>query len=292
MKINSLIATLRPSHYVKNLFIFLPAFFGGAIVETLAAKEIWLTFISFCALSSVVYIINDLSDIPSDRIHPTKKYRPIASGQISLNAALGLILFLVLVVFACTFYMPPSETWILTLYLFLNLAYSFGLKKIAIVDVLIVAFGFVLRIAAGGEASAIVTSKWLFIMSFLLALGLVLGKRYDDLVLLEKKSAGADQLRGSKYNMEFVRNAIVFVMTLSTVCYIQYAVDVEVAKQFKTPYFFVSILPVILGVLRYFALVFIEKKSASPVKIATKDPVMISALLLWGACFVYFLYLN
>ncbi|MFM7721590.1 MAG: hypothetical protein ACKO7C_01155, partial [Bacteroidota bacterium] len=153
-------------------------------------------------------------------------------------------------------------------------------------------FGFVLRIAAGGEAANIATSKWLFIMTFLLALGLVLGKRYDDLVILEGKSGKAEELGGSKYNMEFVRNAIVFVLTLSTVCYIQYAVDENIAKQFRTPYFYISIAPVILGVLRYFALVFIEKKSASPVKIATKDPVMITALMLWISCFVYFLYLN
>ncbi len=292
MTIVPILGALRVSHYVKNLFVFLPAFFGGAFLTALNGVEIWMTLVSFCALSSIVYIINDLSDIESDKVHPTKKFRPIASGALSKNAAIGLAVVLAgLVLFFGYFLINPVRV-VLIIYFIMNLLYSFGLKKIAILDIFIVATGFVLRVVAGGLASDIVTSKWLFIMTFLLSLGLVLGKRYDDLKILETKSQGSEKLTGSKYNMEFVRNAIVFVMTISTVCYIQYSVDEEIAIQFNTHYFYVTVLPVLIGVLRYFAIVFIEGKSASPVKIATKDPVMLTALGLWVGCFIFFLYLR
>jgi decaprenyl-phosphate phosphoribosyltransferase len=177
-------------------------------------------------------------------------------------------------------------------YFILNILYSFWLKRIAIFDVFCVSLGFVIRVLVGGFAGDMQISKWLVMMVFLLSLGLVLGKRYDDLLLLDKQYSEGIRKVIKKYNLEFIRNALVFVFSVSTMCYILYSMDPANEMKFHSHYFYLTSFPVILGVLRYFAIVFIDNKSASPVKIAMKDGLIIFSLFIWLLMFLFFIYVK
>ncbi len=282
---------IRAHHYVKNIMIFLPYFFAGSINDLFTTFSAFKAFFSFCFTASFIYIINDLKDIESDKHHPTKSKRPLASGAIKPMHAIVIGLALLTAGLLMASRVNNEVLLLITIYLLMNIAYSFGLKNIAILDVFIVAFGFVLRILVGGASTNLVISKWLIITTFLLSLGLVLGKRYDDIVLTNKDVSGNIRRVTKKYNLEFIRNALVMVFTLATMCYIIYSIDPLIETKFKSHYFYTTSLPVVLGVFRYFAIVFIENKSASPVKIALRDTFILACILIWVSMFLYFIYI-
>lgn len=285
------IKLIRAHHYVKNLMIFFPCFFAGSIYQIVETTGVFEAFLSFCLVASFIYILNDLRDMEADKLHPTKSKRPLASGKIKPVNAILIGLVLLSLGLSLAFHVNSQVLTLICIYLIMNIAYSLGLKNIAILDVFIVALGFVLRILVGGAASRLPISKWLIITTFLLSLGLVLGKRYDDIVLTNKNISSDIRSVSKKYNLEFIRNALVMVFTLATMCYIIYSIDPLIEQKFNNHYFYSTSLPVVLGVFRYFAIVFIENKSASPVKIALRDKFILACLFIWVSMFLYFIYL-
>lgn len=285
------IKLLRPHHWIKNIFMFVPLFFAGEFFNVYKLLDIASGFIAFCLVASSIYVINDYKDIDADRLHPTKKMRPLASGDISRSS--GLVLFFLLTVsgFALALILHPKFLFILGIYYVLNLAYTFGLKNISILDVFIVALGFLLRVRAGGVMGDIHVSTWLTIMVFLLALFMAFAKRRDDIVLQNTKNVQKG-LRKSidGYNLEFLTSAMTLIVSISLVSYLMYSVSPLVEAQFSTHRIYHTFWFVLAGVLRYFQIIYVKNDSGSPTKILYKDYFIHACIFLWMISFLFIIY--
>jgi decaprenyl-phosphate phosphoribosyltransferase len=281
---------LRPKHWAKNLFLFIPLFFVGDIFNTQKLLVVFGGFICFSLLASSIYIINDYRDIEADRAHPTKSKRPLASGKVSKNAALVIFALLVTGGFGFAYFIDQKFTFVLSLYFFLNLAYSFGLKNISILDIFIVSVGFVLRVKAGGVLSKVAVSEWLMLMVFLLALFMAIAKRRDDIVL--KMASGKDMRVASKgYNMDFLNTSLALVSAVIIVTYLMYTMDQHTMARFKTYRLYYTSIFVIAGLMRYLQIAYVENNTGSPTSILYKDRFIQLNILLWVLSFYVIIYL-
>jgi len=279
----------RPHQYIKNGFIWIPIFFGYRLHDAQAVAKTFLTFVAFCLTASAMYVFNDLRDVNEDREHPVKKFRPLASGRISsFEAILFLFVLLALSVCFCVFFIRTDVIIILAGYILLNFAYSYKLKHFAVIDLICISFGFVLRVFAGGLAAEVWVSHWLVLMIFLLAVFLVLTKRRDDLLLNASGRNCRKSLSG--YNMEFVNFAMVSMSSVIIVCYILYTVSPEVIDKHGTDKLFLTTFWVIVGLLRYMQITFVEQKSGSPTLVVFKDCFMQAVIFLWVLHFYLILY--
>lgn len=270
----------RPHQYLKNGFIWLPIFFGKALTDYHSVLLTFFAFISFCFISSTTYVINDVKDIRNDRLHPVKRHRPLASGAVEIREAFWIALILFTGAMAIAIAKLPSPcTYILIGYLLLNIAYSQGLKHIAILDIVCIAIGFVLRILIGGMAAQIYISPWIVITSFLLALFLALAKRRDDLLLASKGAQVHKAIGG--YSLEYVSMTMGIMASVIIVVYILYTVSPEVITKHGTDKLFISGAWVILGLLRYLQITFVKKKRGSPTWVLIKDVVLQLVIALW-----------
>ena len=270
-KLKNYFRLIRTPQWIKNFFIFLPLFFSFRIDEpNLWIADIW-AFIGFCFVASAVYIINDWNDIKSDSLHPEKKNRPLASGAVNKKEALILILGLFTIgeLIYILVLKNYTATYLISAYFILNIFYSIKLKHIPIVDISIVAIGFVIRVFIGGIVTGIPLTKWLVIMTFLMAIFFVLGKRRDDMVIFEKTGKKARKnLDG--YNLEFLNATIIIVSTIMMVSYIMYTLSADVAVRNGENLYLTSLF-VFMGLFRYLQIIFIEEKSGSPTKVFLKD---------------------
>ena len=232
--IKTYLSLLRVHQYLKNLLIAAPLFFGGRLLDRAPLAATLGAFVCFSLIASVVYIINDLKDLEYDRAHPEKRKRPLAAGLISPSRALAVAALLFLLALALgLIFLNPSALGLIGLYLLLNLAYSLKLKHYAVVDVLLIAFFFVLRVFTGGLAAGIPVSHWLVLMAFLLALFLALAKRRDDLVLASDNSGHRPSMDG--YNLEFVSAGLIIMAAVTVVCYILYTLSPRGHGQTRDP---------------------------------------------------------
>ena len=281
---------LRVKQWVKNTFLFIPIFFAGEFFITGKLVDLLFGFIAFSFVSSSVYVLNDLRDKEFDRIHPEKSSRPIASGEVSELKAIIALALLLLTGLAIAYTVHLVFLGILGMYLGLNVAYSMGLKRISIVDIIIVAVGFVLRTISGGIIADVFISQWLIIMIFLLSLFIVLAKRRDDIV--EFNTSGK-MLRHavSKYNLEFINTILATLSSVTIVSYIMYTISPEVTEKFDNPYLYFTALFVMAGVMRYLQITLVESKSGSPTKILYNDRFLHLVLLGWLISFFAIIYL-
>jgi len=271
---------VRPKEYVKNLFVFLPLFFGGGMVHPELLLAGGQAFLAFCMAASAIYILNDYRDREVDRNHPVKCFRPIASSQVSLAVAvfMGLLLAAGAIVLSWWggFILP------VLLYLALNVFYSLFAKHISILDVSCVAAGFVLRVLAGTQATHYATSSWLVLMVFLLTLFLALSKRWDDLSLRDKEPGrGVVRFCSAQYSKQFILSAITLLSTTDTVCYIMYTLSPEVRLHLGSELVYLSAFWVIIGNLRYLQIVLVQDDSGSPTKVMLHDTFIQCALCCW-----------
>jgi len=281
---------IRFRQHVKNLFIFMPLFFSGELGNVELLLNASIAFFSFSLLASAVYILNDYKDVDEDREHPRKKNRPIASGRIEKNSAILLMIVLFLSGVALSFLLTLQSLGLLFAYAALNLAYSFYLKHIAILDITSIAIGFVLRVFLGGISTGIQLSIWMVIMTFLIAFFVALAKRRDDVLLyLDTGKKMRKVIDG--YNINFIDGAMITTSSVVIVTYILYTVSAEVMQRFHSEYVYFTALFVILGIIRYLQITFVETDSGSPTDIVTKDPFLRSVILLWLLSFVFIIYL-
>jgi decaprenyl-phosphate phosphoribosyltransferase len=286
------IKLLRPKDWAKNLFLFVPSFFGGHIFVASKIELLLAGFIAFCCFASSIYIINDYRDIENDRKHPVKSKRPLASGKVKPSHA--IIICIVLLIIGTGFaYIANPKCWfllILGVYFLMNLAYSFGLKNIAILDLLIVAAGFVLRVKGGAIIANVETTTWLIIMTFLIALFMAIGKRRDD-ILLQESSGNEMRKSLSGYNLNFLDTMLGLFSAIIIVAYINYTVAPDTIIRLGTYRLYYSSLFVIAGIMRYLQVVFVKKQSGSPTDILYKDRFIQVTIVLWIACIYVLLYL-
>ena len=278
----NIIKLLRPHQYIKNLFVFAPLFFSFSFIE----KDIintTIVFVLFSLIASSIYVLNDYMDIEEDKQHPKKKYRPLASGRVGKNTAKILIVLLSSASLISAYLINVNLFVVLVVYFILNIAYSLKLKHITIVDIFIIATGFVLRFFAGASVIENQLSMWIIILTFLLALFLAVAKRRDDVLLAFEGKETRKNIDG--YNLEFVNATMVFMSGVIVVSYILYTVSGEVLTRLHTQHLYLTAFFVILGIMRYMQITFVEGNSGSPTKLVLKDRFLQITIVLWLVSF-------
>jgi 4-hydroxybenzoate polyprenyltransferase len=288
--LNTLAGLLRIEHWVKNLFLFIPAFFAARLHEPAVFFRVSLGFLAFSLVASGVYILNDLVDAPQDRLHPDKKNRPIASGAVTPRQAIVVLVLVLGGGVALASYLGLNVLALCLLYFTVNLFYSFSLKQIAIVDITTIAVGFLLRVFAGGAAAGVEVSQWLLVMTFLLALILGLAKRRGEFLVAQDSAVFRKALEG--YNLPFLDMSMVVCSTVSIVAYLMYCFSPEVEVRIGSDKIYYTAVFVVIGVLRYLQLTLVYNKTESPTRALLRDGFLQLVLLGWVGAFVWLLYLK
>lgn len=286
--IKSWFSLLRVSQWVKNLFVFIPVFFAGAFLHVDAVTHVAIAFVAFSLMASAVYILNDYFDIEKDRLHPEKKERPLASGLIKPSAALGVAIVLMVVSSVIAFQQNINLLYILATYLVMNVLYTVRLKHIALVDIAIIALGFLLRIFAGGVAADVPISKWLVIITFLVALFLGLAKRRDEYLIFLAGTNTRKAIEG--YNLQFIDVSMVIMAGVTIVSYIMYTLSAGIKNTMDSEYTYLTTFWVVLGILRYLQITIVFEKSGSPTKVIWTDRFLQAVILGWIVSFVVLIY--
>jgi len=290
----SLLLSLRPSQWTKNLIVFAALLFGErgaapAFLDPQAIGRAVAAFGIFCALSGVVYLINDIADREKDRLHPLKRHRPIASGAVSPSLAMGTAAVLTVLALAGSFVLRPQFALVGLVYVALQSAYSGPLKHVVIIDVLTIAIGFVLRAAAGAVAIDVPISHWLLILTILLALFLALSKRRHELVLL---ADGATSHRPilEEYSPYLLDQMIAVVTASTLISYVIYTVSPETVQKFHTDYLGLTLLFPLYGIFRYLYLVHQKEGGGSPSDMLLNDRPLLACVALWAIAVAAIIY--
>lgn len=283
---------LRPQQWIKNGFVVLPVVFGGRLTDGGCVGAAVVTFVIYSLTASSVYCFNDIVDCPSDRRHPVKCRRPIASGRVTLVTAYALMALLLVAAAALLPLLGEHMAGVAVVigtYYVMNLCYCAVLKRYAIVDVTVVAVGFVLRLLAGGIATATPLSRWIVLMTFLLALFLSLAKRRDDVLRMER-TGEAPRRSVMRYNLSFVNEAMTVTGSVMIVCYIMYCMSPDVMAATGCRYTYVTALFVIAGLLRYLQLANVDNDSGDPTRLVLHDGFLLSVVVLWVVSHLIIIY--
>ncbi len=285
-----LIKTLRPKQWTKNGFVFVPLIFDIKLFRISPLLQTLAGFVILCLLSGAVYLVNDLVDIEKDRQHPTKRNRPLPSGQLSKPVAIAAAILIVAVTLPLSFWLDPIFGLIAAGYLVLQIGYSFWLKNQVIIDVMVLAAGFVLRVAAGVPlVDAERFSPWLYVFTTLGALFLALGKRRQEIVLLK---GGASTTRAilADYSLPFL-DEMMAVVTAGTV--MTYALYTFSAPNLPANHSMMLTIPfVIYGIFRYLYIIHIQGNGGAPDEVLLTDRPLQVAVILFGLAVVAILYLS
>ncbi len=284
---------LRPQQWMKNGFVFLPLFFSGNLCNTSMLLQTLIAFLSYSLAASSIYCFNDIYDREADRLHPKKRLRPVASGVVSVAKAYVLMLFVLLLSLLVAFFGLTAwreACFIIGFYYVMNLAYCIRLKQIALVDVVIIAVGFVLRVVLGGAVTGIVLSHWIVVMTFLLALFLAFAKRRDDVVLYENTGV-LPRRNVNRYNLQFMNQTIAVIASITLVAYMMYTVSDEVMERLGSHRIYITAIFVLMGILRYMQLTIVDVKSGSPTKVLMHDRFVQACIVGWCISFLILIYL-
>ena len=286
----ALIKSARPAQWLKNLILFAALIFAGEMMYAHNALKALAAFSIFCFLSSGLYLFNDLVDRDKDKKHPIKKLRPIASGELSDISVVVSIFILFGCGLAGAWYLNEAFFIVTSVFVLFNLLYSIFLKYIVIIDVMSIAFSFVLRAYAGAVVIAVPTSKWLLINTFLLALFLGFGKRRHELTLLEDNAENHRKIL-DRYS-PYLLDQLMGVVTASVVVmYMLYTFSPEVSSKLHTENLFLTIPFVVYGIFRYLYLIHKEEKGGSPTKVMISDLPILATVILWILTVIMVLYI-
>ena len=281
---------IRVEQYTKNLFVFFPAFFALEFSNLEVITESLYAFFSFSFIASSIYIFNDWMDKENDAKHLTKKFRPIASGEVKFFQAFLTMFIMFLLAVSLAFYVEIKLFYIIFLYFSLNILYSYKLKSVPIVDIFIISSGFVLRIFAGSSVSDISVSHWIVIMTFLLALFLALAKRRDDVISFEQsKIETRSVIQG--YNRTFIDLSIVMTSSIVYLTYLLWCVSSEVQMKLDSQYLYVTSFFVLHGIMRYMQITFVYERSGNPTRILINDHYLQAIIGSWVFSFIFLLYI-
>ena len=290
---NNYIKLLRPKDWAKNTFLFIPVFFAGNLFSVSKLEHLIAGFFAFSFVASTVYILNDYRDREDDRKHPVKSKRPLAAGTIRPGTALIIAAVLLIAGFIIAYYADPHYLFltILAFYFIMNMGYSLGLKNVSILDIIIIAVGFVLRIKAGGYIADVDVSPWLTLMVLLLSLFMAIGKRRDDILL--KLQTGTDMRKSIKgYNVDFLNTLLGLFSAIIIVTYIMYTLSPKTYERLQNYHLYYTAIFVIAGMMRYLQIILVQNKAGSPTEVLYKDRFIQVTLLLWIASFYVILYLK
>lgn len=277
-----IILLIRPHQWIKNFFLFAPLFFSFSFYSD-KIITVSIGFILFSVAASSIYVLNDYHDIEEDKLHPTKRNRPLASGKVAKSSARILIFGLMALSLIGSLLLSYGFFMIVSLYIVLNIAYTFKLKHISVLDISIIAVGFVLRIHAGAVLIDNNPSMWIVLVTFVLALFLALAKRRDDCLLALDGKKTRKNIDG--YNLEMLNAAMTLMAGVTVLSYIMYTVSAEVIERLGTQNLYLTSFFVIIGILRYMQLTFVFKNSGSPTKLLLKDRFLQFTIMFWIASF-------
>ena len=281
MKILKLFELIRPKQWIKNLFLFAPILFAGQLLNLGLLSKNFIAFIAFCGVSSCVYIINDIVDIESDRVHRKKRYRPLASGDITVRTAVIflIILFILTLLLSLTLNLYFGIT--VFTYFVINILYSFKVKHIVILDVFFVSFGFMLRVAAGAAAISVPVSSWMILTTIFVSLFLAVSKRRAELSQIEQENIEKQRKVLDHYAIEFTEQMNTIAATGTIICYALYTVSSKAISTFQTDKLIYTTPFVIYGIFRYLYLIHKKNLGESPTQIVTKDIPIIINTIIW-----------
>jgi len=278
--LSALVRSLRPVQWLKNGFVLAPIVFSGRVDDADAWLRSLIAVAAFCAASSATYLVNDLLDREADRQHPTKRNRPIASGELGVGAAVMAALLLVAAAAGAAFALGGWFPALLGGYLALTLLYSALLKELVFVDVLVVAAGFVLRVVGGAIAIDVPVSRWLLLCAYLLALYLALGKRRAELALLGE-GAGTHRVVLGHYTLPLVDQAISVVLGATVLAYTLYTVAPETVAKVGSEGLMATVPVVLYGLFRYLYLLHRHELGGSPTRVLLVDRPLLACVVVW-----------
>lgn len=281
---------IRVEQYTKNIFVFAPLFFGKKILEEGALQNTFFAFLCFCLASSCIYILNDYFDLENDKNHPEKSKRPLASGKIEIPKALTLMFILMVCAITFSILLSFHLGFIIISYIVLNFLYSKWLKHITLLDINIIALGFVLRLFAGATMINIDPSVWIILIVYLLALFLGIAKRRTDVLHSQKGKDVRKNIEG--YNLTLIDNILSILSSIIIICYIFYCISPENQSHYNSKLLYLSIIFVINGIFRYLKLALVDQSTYSPTLIVLKDRFLQITILLWVTLMFYLLYLK
>jgi 4-hydroxybenzoate polyprenyltransferase len=284
----ALLVSLRPHQWTKNLVVLAALAFSKHLFDGDAVARAALAFVVFCALSGAAYLVNDIVDLERDRLHPMKRARPIASGALPVPTARAAAAFLLALGLPTAWGLGPGFFACALAYLALNLAYSFVLKDVVILDVLAIALGFVVRAVAGALAIQVVFSDWLLVCTILLALFLALAKRRHELATLEDAVGHRQAL--AEYSPYLLDQMIAVVTASCLTAYAFYTLAPETVEKYRTDRLALTIPFVIYGIFRYLYLVHRKEQGGSPSDVLLTDRPLLAAVALWAVAVVLIVY--
>jgi 4-hydroxybenzoate polyprenyltransferase len=290
--LRAVVVTLRPHQWVKNLFVAAPLVFARRLGDQGDLARAALAVLAFCLLSGAVYAYNDVRDVEADRAHPRKRFRPIAAGQLGERAGLVLAAILAVAALGLTAALSPATAAWAAGYLTINVLYSLALKHVAFVDVLVIAAGFVARVAAGGAAIAVAPSRWLLLCTGLLATFLGLGKRAHELTIAHRDGRDATTTRAALagYRLDVVRIAMIVLGLATGVAYVLYTIDHHTIGFFGTDELPWSAPFCLLGLGRFAWLTLGSPTRDSPTDAMLRDPLFLLNLAAWAATILIIVY--
>ena len=288
--LSALLKTMRLRQWIKNVFIFFALIFDKQLFTLEPFLRTVAGFFLFCLISSAVYLLNDIADIEADRQHPEKKHRPLASGTLPVGVALGAAILLSLIALLFGYWMAPAFAGILAIYLILNILYSFWLKHVPILDVLIVSSGFVLRVAAGVTLITVERfSPWLYVITTLFSLYIGLGKRRAEMNLLAEGAAAHRKVLDG-YTIPLLDQYITIVSGMTIITYSLYTFS---APNLPLNHSMMLTIPfVVYGIFRYLQLIQTGHAAGAPDEVALKDRALQITVLLWGLAVIAVFYLS
>ncbi|MBM3914672.1 MAG: hypothetical protein FJ348_01350 [Sphingomonadales bacterium] len=284
-----ILRALRVDNYIKNTVILLPGVFGAKIFQSNILGYTLLSIVLFSLLSSGIYLINDLADQKEDRVHPKKRFRPVASGEVSLSLAITAALFLLSTAsIGAYLWLPKAALQLFVAYIALNFFYTFFLKKIVLIEFFTIAIFFELRLFLGGIIADTPPSHWLILTTFFLAVLIALGKRRDDLLLFEQTGALTRRSTDS-YNRVYLDSLLTIFASSLVLIYVLYTISEPVMTRFS-PYFYTTNIFVLLGLSRYLQQLFVKCNSGNPIHLLLKDRYIQFCVLAWVVLVLYFIY--
>ncbi len=280
------LSVYRPAQWVKNFILFAPILFGRKLGSPEAVGSVVLGFAAFCLVSSAGYVFNAIIDRESDARHPTKRYRPLPSGAMTVRSAVVLLFVALVPGLLVSAYLGRLFAACALGYLLISLSYCLWLKHVVIIDVFAIAFGFVLRMLAGGAAVALVPSSWLILCTMLISVFLGFTKRRAELTLVGADLASARAVL-ERYSVAFLDQMIAIVTSATLICYVLYTMTATTILT-RNPKLLVLTVPFVLyGIFRYLYLVYHRSSGESPTRtIMTDVPLMVDSFLWSAACFV------
>lgn len=299
---------LRPRQWIKNIALFAGITFGGELFNLNILSQVFSGFIAFCLFASATYIFNDILDVKKDRLHPFKRLRPIARGEVSISEAIVLLSIMLFMAFAIALNTSILFAFIGLAYIVLQILYSTVFKSITIFDILFIATGYILRILAGEAITSFHTSIWLLLTAISLSLFLAVGKRRSELTLLQNvKGAKIDEVRKtlSHYSESLLDSFSTIFATSTFVFYSLFTFlaaprGLQIGLDFLMPEFLpsyfhrkwlmITILPVIYGVMKYLQDIYEKKEGESPDKVLLNDRPLLASVIIWGLLVIFIIY--